>query len=589
MNNSFYAYLICLKKLGYHPYLDIRRLLFKFLSPVWNGHLRLNYKSKALRRFGFTEPYTITIPPYSLKCIWDRKRAPRPDKCFPNGKLYLILDKQLPNRILDFEESFRQKGIAVESCIFELPVEGLEKPLQILALGWKPGLLTEKFFSWKGGEWSCRDPLFSWQEDNPWTKENPLATGTVISSQTILDFKGLCRVDTADFWYYQSAMREECGVEFEKLSGKAYDWKLTGEVKLDPLHPPDLAIDPLVKKKTQIRAFIKSFPFGCSSFRRGGEDLRYGKFTNAWCQGVGWNESLVNMALKDLLDDEAFSVILKHYGIIMTKYLFPVFNRVVDSKWPREDRLVAIKNVLAQKYEKFSADCEGPNLYPYMYLRKSPISSYVHPDLRAVWVPEGLSFSKPHWNRENHRLVAFKGFTEICRCVLGMQKFRQAEFPLLESVVDRILENVFELQLRDFEAKLILRKTKFDQLIKLYTSGPVGREAVAKTCLNAGVLAFDWYQPFRENIDRYLWFTVDDMLGIPISHQTLRRNWTAFTEEICEIVYISPHYSNAHVIGERIVDYCREHDIDLWMVLKYGDKGETKFRACSSGYGIALL
>ncbi len=251
MNDSFYAYLICLKKLGYYPYLDVRRLLFARISPVWNGHLRLNYKSKALRRFGFTEPYTITIPPYSLKCIWDRSRPARPDKCFPNGKLYLILDKQLVKRILAFEEPFRQKGIAVESCIFELPMKGLNEPLQILALGWKPGFLTEKFFT-SNDPWSCRDPLFSWQEDHPWSKENPLAPGTVIPSQTILDFKGLCRIDTTDFWYYQSAMRVECGAEFEKLGGKAYDWKLTGEVKLDHLHPQHSPIDPLVKKKAQI-------------------------------------------------------------------------------------------------------------------------------------------------------------------------------------------------------------------------------------------------------------------------------------------------------------------------------------------------
>lgn len=588
MNDSFYVYLICLKKLGYHPYLDIRRVLFKFLSPVWNGHLRLNYKSKALRRFGFTEPYTITIPPYSLKCIWDRTRPPRPDKCFPNGKLYLILDKQVPKRILDFEESFRQKGIAVESCIFELPVKGLEKPLQILALGWKPGFLTERFFSWKKGEWSCPDPLFSWQEDNPWTNENPLAPRTVVSSRTILDFKGLCRVDTADFWYYQSAMREECGVEFEKLGGKAYDWKLTGEIKLSSLYPQELAIDPLVKKKCQIRAFLKRFPFGCISLPRGG-DVQYVKFTNAWCRGVGLNESLVNMALNDLLDDEAFSVILKHYRIVMAKYLFPLFNRVFCSKWPREDRLLAIKNILTQKYEKLGVDGDGANLYPYMYLRKSPISLHVHPDLRAIWIPEGLSFSKPHWSRENHDLVAFEGFTKICRCVLAMQRFRQVEFPLPESVVDRILENVFELQLRDFEAKLILRQKHFDQLLKLYVSGPAGRQAVAKTCLHAGILAFDWCQYFQKNIDRYLWFTVDDMLGNPISDQTLVRNWKDFTEEICRIVYISPRYSDAHVIGERIIDYCREHDIDFWMVLKDGDRGKIKFRGFTSGDGVIAI
>ncbi len=319
------------------------------------------------------------------------------------------------------------------------------------------------------------------------------------------------------------------------------------------------------------------------------EDFQYGKFANAWCHGVGFNESLVRMALDDLLDDGEFSVMLKQYRIVMTKHLFPVFNRLFASKWPREDRLLAIKNVLAQKYEKYDIDGQI-NIYPYMYLRGIPNNAYKYSYIGRITVNKDLAFPKPHWSRENHSLVAFEGFTKICRCVLGMQRFRQVELPLPDRAIDHILENVFELQLRDFEDILNLRQKRFDQLKKLYDSGSAGREAVAKTCLNAGVLAFDWCQSFRDNRDRCFWFVVDDMLGIQIAHETLGQNWKSFTEEIYRIVYISPYlYSSKYLIGELIVDYCREHDIDLWMALKDGDRGKFKFKVGHNDTGVQLL
>ncbi len=231
LNHSFYAYLICLKKLGYQPYRDVKQLIFNLLAPSWNGVMYPKHRSGPIRDFGFKETYSIEIPPNSLKCILiypqpriKRNRA----KCYSNRSIYLILNPNVTKRIREFEKSFIRRGYQITSCVTVRFSKFLDCYVDILALGWNSRFLEAELSSLKIHDYFVSTPS---RIRNPLEKY-AVTIGDVIPTRTVLDFSTVISEETTFYWCYRRDRQKECLLEFQKLGIPTHFWTLNGEVSI---------------------------------------------------------------------------------------------------------------------------------------------------------------------------------------------------------------------------------------------------------------------------------------------------------------------------------------------------------------------
>ncbi len=132
-NEAFYAYILCLQRLGFHVYKDVRKSIYKHLQVPWYGMMLQNNGNKKASGFTFDMSYSITIPKNSVMRIWNRMGS----RCKSFAKqLFLIVDnyEQIVAQVDAFEKIFMDRGYTMDSSVSDYYVGPDGDHVHILAV-----------------------------------------------------------------------------------------------------------------------------------------------------------------------------------------------------------------------------------------------------------------------------------------------------------------------------------------------------------------------------------------------------------------------------------------------------------------------
>lgn len=319
--------------------------------------------------------------------------------------------------------------------------------------------------------------------------------------------------------------------------------------------------------------FLRTFEFGCFGIDQKIVDtLSYQNGALEWCYGL-IGPALIEDCLEGTIADREFTLICERlqdasYTIDGASFLLrEIGNR--SEKYP--ERVSILMNILNQKYFRLSVgnakNVVGPTPYAYLIVTRN---------LNKIEISPALKLAKPIWTRQKHKAVAFPGFGDLCRQIIGMQKFRNAEFTLHKDLVDTILRNVFELHLGDLEKKAYERWILYHALAFQFRHNP-NSESVQRFCIEQRVSIKLFLHPGTDWIDHSIRDVVDRSMGYLLRSYENDSLDEDLRRTLDNLVFRLPsdRGSPKDVVrrGTQIERFCAENQIPLWDLFKPGPEG----------------
>jgi hypothetical protein len=214
-NEAFYAYILCLQRLGFDVYKDVRKCIYKYLRIPWYGLMLQNNTNKRASGFTFDMSYSMTIPENSLIRIWNRTGS----RCRSFAKqLFVIVDnyEEIVAQVDAFEKIFMDRGYIMDSSVSDYYVGPDGDLVRILAVNCTHDYVQNTLIG-------LVLPNFKVKHESPEVIHKKIGerycvrTGIVVSRPTRLKIDGLVRIQTN-----QNTRKPE------------YEWRLRGSLRVDP-------------------------------------------------------------------------------------------------------------------------------------------------------------------------------------------------------------------------------------------------------------------------------------------------------------------------------------------------------------------